>query len=69
VAVNGDSRRDLLALTIRGVVSIAALGGATLLALRGSIESEAIVVLYTTVIALWGSGAVGGAGSKGNGGP
>jgi len=54
MATNG--RQELLQLTIRGIVSMGALGGATFLAAKGTIESEAVVVLYTTVIALWGVG-------------
>lgn len=60
----GESR-ELLGLIIRGVVSLAALGGATFLATKGQIESEAVVVLYTTVIALWGVGL--GANGRGSG--
>lgn len=50
--------RDLLVEVIRGLISLAALAGATYLAAHRVVDGQAVVVLYTAVISLYGASAV-----------
>jgi len=47
--------RDLLGQVIRGVVSLAGLGGITFLAHEGKVDPAATIAVYSTVLSLYGA--------------